>query len=100
MKSIYLLNILGVHHLITNCMYLQRRLLWDLRNEMIMPFGETAQQVFARISATRDALDGPPVSQMMGPVVLWLVYRYENEKWLQVLYPAAWGRVRVLSTTC
>ena len=34
-------------------------LLWQLRNETIRPFGETAQQVFARISALRDSLDGP-----------------------------------------
>ena len=38
---------------------MQRMLLWQLRNETIAPFGETAQQVFARISALRDSLDGP-----------------------------------------
>ena len=38
---------------------LQRMLLWRMRNETIQPFNETAQQVFARISALRDSLDGP-----------------------------------------
>ena len=40
---------------------LQRMLLFQLKNEMVAPFGETVQQVFARISALRDALDGPQV---------------------------------------
>jgi len=39
----------------------ERRLLWDLRDEEIEPFGEKAHQVFARVSAARDELDGPPV---------------------------------------
>ena len=39
----------------------QRFLLYQLRNAIIQPFGETAQQVFARISALRDSLDGPQV---------------------------------------
>jgi hypothetical protein len=39
--------------------WLQRFLLWQLRNEIVEPFGETAQQVFARVSALRDRLDGP-----------------------------------------
>jgi hypothetical protein len=39
----------------------ERRILWDLRNEIVAPFGETVQQVVARISATRDQLDGPQV---------------------------------------
>lgn len=37
----------------------QRFLLWQMRNYTIEPFGETAQQVFARVSALRDSLDGP-----------------------------------------
>lgn len=37
----------------------ERMMLWGLRNETIAPFGETTQQVFARISALRDSLDGP-----------------------------------------
>ena len=40
---------------------LQRFLLYQLRNAIIQPFGETAQQVFARVSALRDSLDGPQV---------------------------------------
>ncbi|KAK9805704.1 hypothetical protein WJX72_012559 [[Myrmecia] bisecta] len=37
----------------------QRFLLWQMRNETVEPFNETAQQVFARVSAARDDLDGP-----------------------------------------
>ncbi len=40
----------------------QRMLLWQRRNNTVYPFNETVQQVFARISALRDSLDGPPVS--------------------------------------
>jgi len=39
----------------------ERRLLWDMRDEIVEPFNETVQQVFARVSAARDYLDGPPV---------------------------------------
>ena len=45
---------------ITLLLALQRFLLWQLRETIIEPFNETAQQVFARISAARDFLDGPP----------------------------------------
>lgn len=38
---------------------LERVMLFDLKDKIIQPFGETAQQVFARISAMRDSLDGP-----------------------------------------
>jgi hypothetical protein len=37
----------------------ERFLLWQLRHEIVEPFNETAQQVFARVSALRDSLDGP-----------------------------------------
>ena len=40
-------------------MWLQRFLLWERRNNTVMPFKETVQQVWARISALRDSLDGP-----------------------------------------
>ena len=40
---------------------LERVMLFDLKDKIIEPFGETAQQVFARISALRDELDGPQV---------------------------------------
>lgn len=40
----------------------QRVLLWQRRNNIVQPFGETVQQVFARISALRDSLDGPQVA--------------------------------------
>ena len=39
----------------------QRMLLWQRRNNTVAPFNETVQQVFARISAFRDSLDGPQV---------------------------------------
>lgn len=39
----------------------QRMLLWQMRNYTVEPFGETVQQVFARVSALRDSLDGPQV---------------------------------------
>ena len=41
------------------CTCLQRVLLWERRNNIVAPFNETVQQVFSRISALRDALDGP-----------------------------------------
>ena len=41
---------------------MQRFLLWERRNNTVMPFNETVQQVFARVSALRDSLDGPQVS--------------------------------------
>ena len=37
----------------------QRFLLWQRRNNTVAPFNETVQQVFARVSALRDSLDGP-----------------------------------------
>ena len=40
---------------------IERTLLWDRRDAIIEPFGETAQQVFARISAYRDSMDGEQV---------------------------------------
>ncbi|EIE26937.1 hypothetical protein COCSUDRAFT_59435 [Coccomyxa subellipsoidea C-169] len=39
----------------------QRVLLWQRRNNIVRPFNETVQQVFARISALRDSLDGPQI---------------------------------------
>ena len=41
---------------------LQRILLWERRNNTVEPFGETVQQVYARVSALRDRLDGTVVS--------------------------------------
>lgn len=37
----------------------ERVILWELKDEIIEPFGETVLQVFARVSALRDRLDGP-----------------------------------------
>lgn len=42
----------------------ERMLLWNMRNATVEPFGETVQQVFARISALRDSLDGPQVRML------------------------------------
>ena len=42
----------------------QRILLWERRNNTVEPFGETVQQVYARISALRDRLDGPVVKRL------------------------------------
>ncbi|KAK9915431.1 hypothetical protein WJX75_009080 [Coccomyxa subellipsoidea] len=39
----------------------QRVLLWQRRDNIVQPFGETVQQIFARISALRDSLDGPQI---------------------------------------
>ena len=41
---------------------MQRFLLYQMRNVIVQPFGETAQQVFARVSALREALTGTGVS--------------------------------------
>ena len=43
---------------------LERVMLFDLKDKIVEPFGETAQQVFARISAMRDSLDGPQVCSL------------------------------------
>ena len=40
----------------------ERTLLFQRRNTTVAPFGETVQQVFSRVSALRDSLDGPQVS--------------------------------------
>lgn len=37
---------------------LERKLLWELKDEIIHPFNETALKVFARISAYRNMMDG------------------------------------------
>ena len=39
----------------------QRMLLWNIRTQIVPPFNETVLQVFARVSAYRDSLDGPQV---------------------------------------
>jgi hypothetical protein len=38
---------------------IERFVLWNIRNQTVDPFGETVQQVVARVSALRDELDGP-----------------------------------------
>lgn len=43
------------------CVRAQRMLLWQMRDELVAPFNESVQQVYARISALRDSLDGPQV---------------------------------------
>ena len=51
----------------------ERMMLWGLRNETIAPFNETTQQVFARVSALRDSLDGPQVCSLAHHA-LWSVH--------------------------
>ena len=41
---------------------LQRSILFDLRDEIVPPTNETVAQVFSRISAWRDSMDGPQVT--------------------------------------
>lgn len=40
----------------------ERMLLWQRRKNIVEPFGETVEQVFARLSAMRDRFDGPPLT--------------------------------------
>ena len=40
----------------------QRSILYDLKDEIVPPTNETVAQVFARLSAYRDAMDGPQVT--------------------------------------
>lgn len=46
---------------LTCSLLLQRSILFDLRDEIVPPTNETVAQVFARISAYRDSMDGPQV---------------------------------------
>ena len=50
---------------------LQRSILFDLKDEIVPPTNETVSQVFARLSAYRDAMDGPQVSYVMQLLLLW-----------------------------
>ncbi len=43
-------------------MSMQRSILFDLKDEIVPPTNETVTQVFARLSAYRDSMDGPQVS--------------------------------------
>ncbi|KAK9838781.1 hypothetical protein WJX74_003291 [Apatococcus lobatus] len=40
---------------------IERSILYDLRDEIVPPTNETVAQVFARLSAYRDAMDGPQI---------------------------------------
>lgn len=51
-------------------MAVQRSILFDLKDEIVPPTNETVTQVFARLSAYRDSMDGPQVScNHMSPYV-------------------------------
>ena len=52
----------------------QRFLLWQRRNNTVYPFNETVQQVFARISALRDSLDGPQVCTSSQTIALFISF--------------------------
>ena len=56
---------------------MQRLLLWQRRRDIVHPFNETAMEVFARISALRDRLDGPPVrtASSSWPLLTWKLAR-------------------------
>ena len=45
---------------------MQRSILFDIRDEIVAPTNETVAQVFARISAWRDSMDGPQVPSKLG----------------------------------
>ena len=62
---------LGLHDVTGDAARVQRFLLWERRNNTVMPFKETVQQVWARISALRDSLDGPQV-RLLPSLALWL----------------------------
>lgn len=46
---------------LTIAVVVQRSILFDLKDEIVPPTNETVAQVFARLSAYRDAMDGPQV---------------------------------------
>ena len=51
----------------------ERVLLFQMRNATVAPFGETVQQVFSKISALRDSLDGPQVRSCLSLLLLLLL---------------------------
>ena len=53
----------------------ERTLLFQMRNYTVEPFNETVQQVFSRISALRDSLDGPQVSHTNSLTILMALIR-------------------------
>ena len=69
----------------------QRVLLWERRNNNLPPFNETVQQVFARISALRDSLDGPQVLDALKPA--------KRARWTHVLTAlGSWSDVCLMHT--
>ena len=48
---------------------MQRSILYDLKDEIVPPTNETVAQVFARLSAYRDAMDGPQVLWLLQVVI-------------------------------
>ena len=74
---------------------MQRFLLWERRNNTVSPFNETVQQVFARISALRDSLDGPqvisqPFSRHTG---LPNAFQQTSRGWGGSLHPSLWAKL-------
>ena len=85
-------------------LYLQRKLLWEMKDEIVEPFGETAIQVFARVSAMRDRLDGPQADDQVTTVVkhnIWssagALGRQTSFVWLQVGCIRMWSQSWVLA---
>lgn len=52
----------------------QRSILFDLKDEIVPPTNETVTQVFARLSAYRDSMDGPQVSAGTGHAFFHAMY--------------------------
>ena len=56
----------------------QRSILYDLKDEIVPPTNETVAQVFARLSAYRDAMDGPQVTANVLPAKLLCLARLSD----------------------
>ena len=52
----------------------QRSILYDLKDEIVPPTNETVAQVFARLSAYRDSMDGPQVPANLLSVIICATY--------------------------
>ena len=58
---------------------MQRGILFDIKDEIVVPTNETVAQVFARISAWRDSMDGPQV-HTLGQIRLLIFFRGGEKK--------------------
>ena len=60
--------------ILTTASTVQRSILFDLKDEIVPPTNETVTQVFARLSAYRDIMDGPQVSFTFAAFVAFVVF--------------------------